>query len=170
MLSVFSSLQIWDSLPPKPALYSSLLLTVHTSIDCALLFELAAAPYVSWEQKEHFHSFNGALHSSPSSDVFPPFLLSHFSRPPPSLSPQLTSSTDLTAPSSFIFPTFIPAPLSLPLLPPAPPSHHLSTHPFTMPFSLIPPSSIPSFSSCLFSDEVIPNLYYMYYRTFLHSL
>lgn len=37
----------------KNLLYSSLPLAMHTSMDPAPLFELAGAPYVSWEHKEH---------------------------------------------------------------------------------------------------------------------
>ena len=37
----------------KPAVFLTSLFATHTSIDSASLFELAAAPYVSWEHKEH---------------------------------------------------------------------------------------------------------------------
>lgn len=51
---------------PKNLLYSSFLSAVHTSVDFISLFELAEAPYVSWEHKEHL-IFLMALSSTLSS-------------------------------------------------------------------------------------------------------
>ena len=49
---------------PKNLLYSSLPSAVHTSVDSVPLFELAGAPYVSWEHKEHLILLMAPLHFS----------------------------------------------------------------------------------------------------------
>lgn len=83
LLSVFSSFSnLGQSLPKKEKtfgilhlLFLFLFFSQRRALQSisAWLFELAGAPYGSWEHKEHFDSFNGALHSFAASDVSPPF-------------------------------------------------------------------------------------------------
>lgn len=140
LLSVFSSLQIWDSLP-KPAVFFTSLCDAYFNWLCITLWVSRSAICFLGAQRT-FDSFNGTLHSF----LFSVFLPLLFLLPIPPRLPLLFS---------FIYSTFIPTscPLlsclcllfhPLHLLPPSPFSHQF---PMPFPYFVLPPPSLtPPFS------------------------